>query len=195
MTARQNLIIAITGASGAIYGINLLRLLQSIPEIETHLVISDAGKKTIAHETDMTIEQVESLANHVYRQQDIGAPIASGSFASCGMIVAPCSMRTLAAVANGFCDNLITRAADVILKERRKLVLMTREAPLNLAHIRNMTYVTEMNGIIFPPVPSFYDRPQNIDAMVNQTLRRVLALLGINDGRLITWKGLTDQSS
>ncbi len=192
MTVKQNLIIAITGASGALYGINLLKLLQVIPEIETHLVISDAGKKTINHETDLTIEQVASLADHVYSQQDIGAPIASGSFSSLGMIVAPCSMRTLAAVANGFCDNLITRAADVILKERRKLVLMTRETPLNLAHIRNMTYVTEMNGIIFPPVPSFYDRPQSIDAMVNQTLRRVLALFDINDGGLISWKGLAD---
>lgn len=192
MTVKQNLIIAITGASGALYGINLLKLLQVIPEIETHLVISDAGKKTINHETDLTIEQVVSLADHVYSQQDIGAPIASGSFSSLGMIVAPCSMRTLAAVANGFCDNLITRAADVILKERRKLVLMTRETPLNLAHIRNMTYVTEMNGIIFPPVPSFYDRPQSIDAMVNQTLRRVLALFDINDGGLISWKGLAD---
>lgn len=192
MTVKQNLIIAITGASGALYGINLLKLLQVIPEIETHLVISDAGKKTINHETDLTIEQVASLADHVYSQQDIGAPIASGSFSSLGMIVAPCSMRTLAAVANGFCDNLITRAADVILKERRKLALMTRETPLNLAHIRNMTYVTEMNGIIFPPVPSFYDRPQSIDAMVNQTLRRVLALFDINDGGLISWKGLAD---
>ena len=192
MTARQNLIIAITGASGAIYGINLLKLLQDIPEIETHLVISDAGKKTIVHETGLTVEQVESLADHVYSQQDIGAAIASGSFESCGMVVAPCSMRTLAAVANGFCDNLITRAADVILKERKILVLMTRETPLNLAHLRNMASVTEMNGIIFPPVPSFYDHPQNIDAMVNQTLRSVMALFRINDGRLITWKGLSD---
>lgn len=187
----KRLIIAITGASGAIYGVSLLKLLQRFQGIETHLVISEAGAITLAHEMGMTTNQVNELADHAYNVDDISAATASGSFACEGMVIAPCSMRTLAAVAHGFCDNLITRSADVILKERKKLVLVTREAPLNLAHIRNMASVTEMGGIIYPPVPAFYHYPQTIDAIVEQTLRRVLQLFNIADNETAVWNGIT----
>ena len=188
---KKRFIVAITGASGTIYGITLLRLLRQRPDIEIHLVISDAGSINLAHEMGMSTDQAYGLADHVYNVHDIGATIASGSFTCEGMVVAPCSMRTLAAVAHGFCDNLITRSADVTLKERRKLVLLTREAPLNLAHIRNMASVTEMGGIIYPPVPAFYNHPQSIDDMVGQTLRRVLQLFNITDDQLSVWNGIT----
>ena len=188
---KKRFIVAITGASGTIYGITLLRLLRQRPDIEIHLVISEAGSINLAHEMGMSTDQAYGLADHVYNVHDIGAAIASGSFTCEGMVVAPCSMRTLAAVAHGFCDNLITRSADVTLKERRKLVLLTREAPLNLAHIRNMASVTEMGGIIYPPVPAFYNHPQSIDDMVGQTLRRVLQLFNITDDSLSVWNGIT----
>jgi len=188
---KKRFIVAITGASGTIYGITLLKLLRQRPDIETHLVISEAGSLNLAHEMGMSTDQADGLADHVYNVHDIGAPIASGSFTCEGMVIAPCSMRTLAAVAHGFCDNLITRSADVTLKERRKLVLLTREAPLNLAHIRNMASVTEMGGIIYPPVPAFYNHPQSIDDMVGQTLRRVLQLFNITDDSLSVWNGIT----
>ena len=190
--AKKQLIVAMTGASGAIYGVSLLKLLRGFPGIEVHLVISDAGTITLDHEMEMPVAQLHGLADHVYCIDDIGAAIASGSFTCEGMIIAPCSMRTLAAVAHGLCDNLITRAADVILKERRRLVLVTREAPLNLAHIRNMASVTEMGGIIYPPVPAFYNHPQSIDDIVEQTLRRILQLFNITDGRLSVWNGIKD---
>lgn len=186
----KRLIIAITGASGAIYGLRLLRILNNIESAETHLVISDAGKLTLQHELGMSPEELSLLADRVYDINDMGATIASGSFRSAGMIVAPCSMRTLSAVAHGYCDNLVTRAADVVLKERRRLVLMARETPLNLAHIRNMEAVTEMGGIIYPPLPAFYCHPVSIDEMVDQTVRRVLELFGITDENLIQWPGL-----
>lgn len=190
LSVKKRFIVAITGASGAIYGITLLKRLQEMPDIETHLVISEAGSINLAHEMGMSIDQANELADHAYHAHDISAAIASGSFACEGMIVAPCSMRTLAAVAHGFCDNLITRSADVTLKERRKLVLVTREAPLNLAHIRNMASVTEMGGIIYPPVPAFYNHPQTIDDIVGQTLRRILQLFNITDSQLSVWKGI-----
>lgn len=190
---KKRLIIAITGASGAIYGVRLLKVLQNISDIETHLVVSDAGVLTLQHELDVVMPQVTRLANYTYNVNDIGAAIASGSFNSIGMIIAPCSMRTLAAIAHGFCDNLITRAADVILKERRQLLLMTREAPLNLAHIRNMASVTEMGGIIFPPVPAFYNHLKTLNDMVNQTVGRVLQLFGIVDHELVSWNGVLKQ--
>lgn len=190
LSVKKHFIVAITGASGAIYGITLLKRLQEMPDIETHLVISEAGSINLAHEMGMSIDQANELADHAYHVHDISAAIASGSFACEGMIVAPCSMRTLAAVAHGFCDNLITRSADVTLKERRKLVLVTREAPLNLAHIRNMASVTEMGGIIYPPVPAFYNHPQTIDDIVGQTLRRILQLFNITDSQLSVWKGI-----
>ena len=186
----KRLIIGITGASGAIYGLRLLRILNNIKSAETHLVISDAGKLTSQHELGMSPEELSLLADRVYDINDMGATIASGSFRSAGMIVAPCSMRTLSAVAHGYCDNLVTRAADVVLKERRRLVLMARETPLNLAHIRNMEAVTEMGGIIYPPLPAFYCHPVSIDEMVDQTVRRVLELFGITDENLIQWPGL-----
>src|SRR5438270_555432 len=166
----RRLVIAITGATGAIYGIRLLQVLRDMPDIETHLMLSEAGVLNLHQELDMNRKDAEAFADVVHNVRDIGASIASGSFQSEGMIVAPCSMKTLAAVAHGLSDNLITRAADVVLKERRRLVLMVRETPFNLAHLRNMTAVTEMGGIIFPPLPGFYQRPQTIAEMVDHTV-------------------------
>ena len=165
----QRLIVAITGATGAIYGVRLLQTLQRLPQIETHLIVSEAGWLTIAHELDMSKDAIRALAHTTHAVNNIGASIASGSFLCDGMIVAPCSMRTLAAIANGLSDNLITRAADVMLKERRPLTLMVRETPLNLAHLRNMAACTEMGAIIFPPVPAFYARPSSIDEIGSST--------------------------
>lgn len=191
MTAQpKRLIVAITGASGAIYGVRLLQLLKDIESVETHLVVSDAGKLTLQHETEWSLSELKLLASRFYDVDDMGATIASGSFKNAGMIVAPCSMKTLSAVAHGYCDNLITRAADVVLKERRRLVLMARETPLNLAHIRNMEAVTEMGGIIYPPLPAFYCRPLSIEEMVDQTARRVLELFDITDEQMIRWSGM-----
>ena len=170
----RRLIIAITGASGAILGVRLLEYLRLQPDIETHLLVSSAGWQTVVTELDRSRAEVEALADHVHPVKDIGASIASGSFATEGMVVAPCSMRTLAAIAMGLSDNLISRAADVVLKERRRLVLLTRETPLNLAHLRNMTAVTEMGGIICPPVPAFYQRPADLATMIDHMVGRVL---------------------
>ena len=153
------LIVGITGASGAVYGVRLLRILRNMNHIETHLVISGAAILTLRHEMGLSAAEVSLLADKTYNIGEMAAAIASGSFQSAGMIIAPCSMKTLSAIANGFCDNLMTRAADVMLKERRRLVLMVRETPLNLVHIRNMQSVTEMGGIIYPPVPAFYCHP------------------------------------
>jgi 4-hydroxy-3-polyprenylbenzoate decarboxylase len=186
----RRLIVGITGATGVIYGVRLLQLLREIPGVETHLMISDAGVLNLHQELEMRRKQVEALAHVVHNVRDIGAAIASGSFQSDGMIVAPCSMKTLASVANGLSDNLITRAADVVLKERRRLVLMVRETPFNLAHLRNMTSVTEMGGIIFPPLPGFYHRPQSIAEMVDHTLGRVLDLFAIQHTLTPRWNGL-----
>lgn len=186
----RRLIIAITGATGAVYGVRLLQVLRGIPDIETHLIVSDAGVLNLHQELDMKRKEVEALAHVVHNVRDIGASIASGSFQSDGMVIAPCSMKTLAAVANGLSDNLITRAADVALKERRRLVLMVREAPFNLAHLRNMTAVTEMGGIIYPPLPSFYHRPNTIADMVDHTIGRVLDLYSISQMLAPRWNGL-----
>lgn len=190
----QRLIIAITGATGVIYGIRLLQVLRDIPEVETHLLISEAGMLNLHQELDMKRKEVEALADVVHNVRDVGASIASGSFQSGGMIIAPCSMKTLAAVAHGLSDNLITRAADVVLKERRRLVLMVRETPFNLAHLRNMTAVTEMGGIIFPPLPGFYHRPASIAEMVDHTVGRVLDLFEIQHTLTPRWNGLKAQS-
>ena len=186
----RRLIIAITGATGAIYGIRLLQVLRDLPGIETHLMLSEAGVLNLHQELDMKRKGAEEIAHVVHNVRDIGASIASGSFQSDGMIVAPCSMKTLAAVAHGLSDNLITRAADVVLKERRRLVLMVRETPFNLAHLRNMTAVTEMGGIIFPPLPGFYQRPQSIIEMVDHTVGRVLDLYGIPHKLTPRWAGM-----
>ncbi|MDT6964503.1 UbiX family flavin prenyltransferase [Cupriavidus sp. SZY C1] len=191
--APQRLIVAITGATGAIYGVRLLQVLRDVATVETHLLMSPAGVMNLQHELDVGRADVEALADVVHNVRDIGATIASGSFRADAMIVAPCSMRTLAAVAHGLSDNLITRAADVTLKERRKLVLMVRETPLNLAHLRNMTAVTEMGGIVFPPVPGFYQKPQTIDELVDHTIGRVLDLVDLRDvGERLApgWMGL-----
>lgn len=187
---RRRLIVAITGASGAVYGVRLLQALRDAGGIETHLMVSEAGVLNLHHELEMDRKQVGLLADVVHNVREIGASIASGSFESDGMVVAPCSMKTLAAVAHGLSDNLITRAADVTLKERRRLVLMVRETPFNLAHLRNMTAVTEMGGIIFPPVPGFYQRPASIADMVDHTIGRVLDLFGIAHQLAPRWPGL-----
>ncbi|HEU4845155.1 MAG TPA: UbiX family flavin prenyltransferase [Burkholderiaceae bacterium] len=186
----QRLVIAITGATGAVYGVRLLQHLQAMAGVETHVIVSDAAVLTLQQETGMTRRAVEALADVVHKTRDIGASIASGSFQSDGMVIAPCSMKTLAAVAHGLADNLIARAADVVLKERRRLVLMVRETPFNLAHLRNMTAVTEMGGIVFPPLPSFYHRPQSIDEMVDHTVARVIDLFGIAHALAPRWNGL-----
>lgn len=186
----RRLVVAITGATGAVYGVRLLRQLAATPGVETHLVVSDAAALTLHEEVGMQRRDVEALAHVVHRNRDIGASIASGSFQSDGMIVAPCSMKTLAAVAHGLSDNLIARAADVALKERRRLVLMVRETPLNLAHLRNMTAVTEMGAIVFPPLPSFYQQPRSIEEMVDHTVGRVIDLFGIEHGLAPRWGGM-----
>lgn len=191
ITTPKRLIVAITGATGAAYGVRLLQVLRETPDIETHLVVSDAGLLNLQQELDMYRTQLEALAHVAYSVHDVGATIASGSFQSDGMVVAPCSMRTLAAVAHGLSDNLITRAADVMLKERRRLILMVRETPFNLAHLRNMTSVTEMGGIIYPPLPGFYHRPQTIADMIDHTVSRVIDLLGVPHTLAPRWNGLT----
>jgi len=191
ITTPKRLIIAITGATGAAYGVRLLQVLRETPDIETHLVVSDAGLLNLQQELDMNRTQLEALAHVAHDVCDIGATIASGSFQADGMVIAPCSMRTLAAVAHGLSDNLITRAADVMLKERRRLILMVRETPLNLAHLRNMTSVTEMGGIIYPPLPGFYHRPQTIADMIDHTVSRVVDLLGVAHTLAPRWNGLT----
>ena len=186
----RRLIVAITGATGAVYGVRLLQHLYSIPGIETHLVVSDAAVLTLHQETGLQRRDVEAMAHVVHKNRDIGAAIASGSFQSDGMIVAPCSMKTLASVAHGLSDNLIARAADVVLKERRRLVLMVRETPFNLAHLRNMTQVTEMGGIVFPPLPSFYHKPASIEEMVDHTVARVIDLFGVEHALAPRWAGM-----
>lgn len=186
----RRLVIAITGATGVVYGVRLLQVLQPMPGIETHLVLSDAGAINLHQELDLKRKQVEALADMVHSVRDIGASIASGSLPSHGMIIAPCSMKTLASVAHGLSDNLIARAADVVLKERRRLLLMVRETPFNLAHLRNMTAVTEMGGIIYPPLPNFYHHPQTIAAMVDHTIGRVLDLFDIAHTLTPRWNGL-----
>jgi 4-hydroxy-3-polyprenylbenzoate decarboxylase len=176
---KKKLIVGISGASGVIYGIRLLALLQNVPMVETHLVMSSAAGQTIALETDFTADDVAKLADVNYRFKDIAAAISSGSFRTQGMVVAPCSMKTLAGIANSYSDNLLLRAADVVLKDRRRLVLLPRETPLHLGHLRLMTLVTEMGAILAPPMPAFYHRPTSVDDIVNQTCNRVLDLLDI----------------
>ncbi len=190
MPAAKRLIIAITGATGSVYGVRLLQVLRELGQVETHLMVSDAGVLNLHQELDMGRKEVEALADVVHNVRDIGAAIASGSFQSAGMVIAPCSMKTLAAVAHGLSDNLVARAADVVLKERRRLVLMVRETPLNLAHLRNMTAVTEMGGIVFPPLPAFYQRPQSIAEIVDHTVGRVLDLFDIPHALASRWSGM-----
>jgi len=190
LAVRPRLVVAITGATGAVYGVRLLQHLRTRGDIETHALISTAGVLSVHQELGLKRGDVEHFADVVHNVNDVGASIASGSFRTAGMVIAPCSMKTLAACAHGLADNLITRAADVCLKERRPLVLLTREAPLNLAHLRNMEAVTLMGGIIFPPLPAFYQRPQTVEQMVDHTLARVLDLLGFDNELAPRWSGM-----
>jgi len=187
--AKPRVVVGITGATGALYAVRLLKRLK-IAGRETHLVASPAGVLNVHHELGLDRSALEALADVAYNPADVGAAIASGSFATDAMVVTPCSMKTLAAIAHGLSDNLLTRAADVTLKERRRLVLMVRETPLTLAHLRNMTAVTEMGGVIFPPLPAFYHRPQSIDDLVDDTVERVLALIGVEGASPKSWSGL-----
>jgi 4-hydroxy-3-polyprenylbenzoate decarboxylase len=185
----RRLIVGITGASGAIYGVRLLRLLQAAG-IETHLVISRSAKITLAQELDTSVAEVTALADVVHQVDNIGASISSGSFKTAGMVIAPCSMRTLSEIVSGVTSSLLTRAADVVLKERRRLVLLVREAPLHLGHLRSMTAATEMGAIVYPPVPAFYARPDSLEQMVDHTLGRVLDLFDIETKAVSRWSGL-----
>lgn len=189
-TETRRLLVAITGASGAVYGLRLLQALQTVSDVETHAVVSDAGWQTLRHELHADPQTLRPLVHTLHDAADIGAGPASGSFRCGGMVVAPCSMRTLAAIAHGLSDNLVTRAADVMLKERRRLVLMARETPLHLGHLRNMTAVTEMGAIVCPPVPAFYLRPQSVDDIVNASVARVLDLLDVPHTLNARWAGL-----
>ncbi|WP_324260500.1 UbiX family flavin prenyltransferase [Altererythrobacter sp. H2] len=190
----KRIVVAITGATGAIYGLRLLTMLKDQAGWETHLVMSQAALLNIREELVDGRQQFQDAANVVHSSRNVGASIASGSFLCEGMVIAPCSMRTLAAVANGLSDNLITRAADVMLKERRKLVLMTRETPLNLAHLRNMTACTEMGAVIFPPVPAFYNRPLNIEEIIDHSCMRVLDQFGLHRNLEDRWQGLNGEN-
>lgn len=190
----KRLVVGVTGATGAIYALRLLQAVRAIGGVETHLVLSASGILNVEHELKMSRQDLDAMADHSYGVRDVGATIASGSFATMGMVITPCSMRTLAAVAHGLSDNLITRAADVTLKERRRLILMVRETPFNIAHLRNMTAVTEMGGIIFPPLPAFYHQPTSIDELVDHTVSRVLDLIGL-DASVVQWAGLRQHQS
>ncbi len=188
-TATRRLIVAISGASGAVYGVRLLQVLRDTPRIESHLVVSSAGWRNVQEEHGLQRADIEALADQVHDIANIGASIASGSFQCSGMVVAPCSMRTLAAIAHGLSDNLITRAADVLLKERRRLVLMVRESPLSLIHLRNMVSATEAGAIICPPMPAFYLRPQSVDDIVDFSVARALDLLDVPHTLAARWNG------
>lgn len=190
--SKRRIIVAVTGATGAVYARCLLQRLRDCEDVETHLIVSKAGALTIASELPPADRDLETLADHVHSYRNIGASIASGSFLTEAMIVAPCSMNTLAAVAGGLADNLITRCADVCLKERRRLVLMTREAPLSLVHLRNMAAVTEAGGIIFPPVAAFYAGLSSLEDMVEQTASRVLDVVGVESPKVRRWSGMAD---
>ena len=187
---KKRLIVAMTGATGSIYGLRILERLRALGDWETHLIVSDAGMLNAFQEHRLARKDIHKLADVVHNVRDVGASVASGSFITQGMVIAPCSMKTLSGVAHAFSDNLITRAADVILKERRRLVLITREAPLNLAHLRNMVAVTEMGGVIFPPVPAFYSGAKSIDGLVDHTVGRVLDLFDVEHSTINRWQGM-----
>jgi 4-hydroxy-3-polyprenylbenzoate decarboxylase len=186
---KTRVVVGISGASGSIYGIRLLEELRKSPSLETHLVISSAGRRTLVAETERTVTQVEALADIVYDDQDVGASLASGSFRTAGMIIAPCSIKTLAALASCHADTLIARAGDVTLKEGRPLLALVRETPLHAGHLRQMLALAEMGGIVFPPVPGFYQRPATVDEIVNHTVGRVLARMGLEHEPAPEWTG------
>ncbi len=190
----KRLVVGISGASGVIYGIRLLEVLRASDEVETHLVVSPAAKATVAQETDWKVSDVEALAGQVYDDRDIGAAIASGSFATAGMVIIPCSIKTLSAIAHSYSADLMSRAADVTLKEGRPLVLVVREAPLHLGHLRLMAQAAEIGAVIFPPVPAFYGRPQTLDDVINGTVGRVLLRLGFENDLYTRWLGMAKKA-
>ncbi len=184
----MRLVVGMSGASGAIYGVRILEVLQRL-QIETHLVMSDSAKRTIVYETGRTIDQVKALASHVHELNDVGACISSGSFKHDGMVIAPCSIKTLSALAHSFNTNLLIRAADVALKERRRLVLMVRETPLHLGHLRLMVQVTENGAVLVPPLPAFYHLPQTLDDVINQSVNKALDQFGVDVDLFRRWTG------
>jgi 4-hydroxy-3-polyprenylbenzoate decarboxylase len=184
----KRIIVGISGASGIIYGVRALQLLRDC-DIETHLVISKSAKLTLHYEMDMPLAELESLASEVHAASQIGASIASGSFATAGMLIAPCSVRTMSEIATGVTSTLLTRAADVVLKERRRLVLMVRETPLHTGHLRTMTQLSEMGAVIAPPVPAFYTQPATLDEVVTQTVGRALDLFDLHHAQVKRWQG------
>jgi len=187
----KRLVVGLSGASGVIYGIRLLEILQGVDEVETHVILSKAAKRTLLLETDYAVDQVEALADKLYGFSDIAASISSGSFKTIGMVIIPCSIKTLSGIANSYSDNLILRAADVVLKDRRRLVLVLRETPLHLGHVRLMTQVIEMGAIMAPPVPAFYHRPRTVNDIINQSVNRVLDLfdLELEQDLFERWQG------
>ncbi|HSE92585.1 MAG TPA: UbiX family flavin prenyltransferase [Methylomirabilota bacterium] len=185
----SRLVVAITGATGSIYGIRLLEVLRGYADMETHLVISRPGKRTLVEETDWSVAEVEALATHRHENSDIGAPIASGSFRTAGMVVAPCSMKTAAAIATCHSENLVARAADVTLKEGRPLIMLVRETPLHVGHLKCMLALAEMGAVVLPPMPAFYNRPRDLDDIVNHTIARVLDRLGLPQTLVPEWRG------
>ena len=186
MSDISRLVVGISGASGVIYGVRLLEALKPLP-IETHLVMTRTAEVTLAHETDFKVDTVRALADVAYKVEDLAAAISSGSFHTMGMVVAPCSMRSLGEIAGGISSNLLTRAADVVMKERRRLVLLTRETPLHAIHLRNMARLAEMGVIIAPPVPAFYNRPRTLDDVIDHTVGRVLDLFDLDSGKVRRW--------
>lgn len=189
----DRLVVGISGASGVIYGIRLLEFLKTVPTVETHLVMTSAARQTVVQETNFTVKDVEALATVVHHNHDIGASIASGSFSTRGMIIIPCSIKTLSAVANSYSAELIARAADVTLKESRPLVLVVRETPFHLGHLRLMTQATEMGAVISPPLPAFYARPRTLDDLVNFTVGRLLSRFGFDNDLFQQWTGLRQE--
>jgi 4-hydroxy-3-polyprenylbenzoate decarboxylase len=185
----RRLVVGITGSTGAIYGIRLLEVLRRTPGIETHLVISGPGKRTITEETDVSVKQVQALAHEVYEDQDIGAAIASGSFRTMGMVIAPCSIKTASALASCYASTLVARAGDVTLKEGRPLIVLVRETPLHVGHLRVLASLAEMGAVVMPPMPAFYLRPRTIDDIVNQTVARVLDRLALPQDLVPEWTG------
>jgi 4-hydroxy-3-polyprenylbenzoate decarboxylase len=194
MSLRNRIIVGISGASGAIYGVRMLQVLTKLP-VETHLVMSRAAEMTLAYETDLTPKDVRALADVVHGFGDVGAPIASGSFRTMGMVIAPCSVHSMAEIATGVTANLLTRAADVVLKERRRLVLMLRETPLHTGHLRNLTALSEMGAVIAPPVPAFYARPASVEDIVDHSVGRVLDLFGLETELVRRWGELPDKDA
>ncbi|MCU3853360.1 UbiX family flavin prenyltransferase [Enterobacter roggenkampii] len=187
----KRLIVGLSGASGAIYGVRLLQVLRNVANVETHLVMSQAARQTLSLETDLTLRDVQALADVVHDARDIAASISSGSFKTAGMVILPCSIKTLSGIVNSYTDTLVTRAADVVLKERRPLVLCVRETPLHLGHLRLMTQAAELGAVIMPPVPAFYHRPQTLDDVINQTVNRVLDQFDIDlpEDLFTRWQG------